>query len=55
MNLSPPTPAAVEVRNLSQSFGERWAVRNATFDVAGGSLHGFVGPNGAGKIGRAHV
>ena len=40
---------AVEVRNLSQSFGERWAVRNASFDVESGSLHGFVGPNGAGK------
>jgi ABC-2 type transport system ATP-binding protein len=43
------TPPAVEVRNLSQSFGERWAVRNASFDVEAGSLHGFVGPNGAGK------
>lgn len=40
---------AVEVRNLSQSFGPRWAVRNATFTVQKGSLHGFVGPNGAGK------
>ncbi|MBI3862041.1 MAG: ATP-binding cassette domain-containing protein, partial [Planctomycetia bacterium] len=40
---------AVEVRNLSQSFGNRWAVRNASFDVEAGSLHGFVGPNGAGK------
>ncbi|MBS0264859.1 MAG: ABC transporter ATP-binding protein [Planctomycetes bacterium] len=40
---------AVEIRNLSQSFGERWAVRNASFEVAAGSLHGFVGPNGAGK------
>src|SRR5262245_60193183 len=49
--MNPPSPsnAAVEVRNLSQSFGDRWAVRNATFDVAAGSLHGFVGPNGAGK------
>lgn len=43
------TPSAVEIRNLSQSFGERWAVRNASFDVEPGSLHGFVGPNGAGK------
>lgn len=46
------TPAdvpAIEIRNLSQSFGERWAVRNASFEVAAGSLHGFVGPNGAGK------
>ena len=58
MNQSAPAPEsavaasvapAVEVRNLSQSFGERWAVRNASFDVAAGSLHGFVGPNGAGK------
>lgn len=40
---------AVEVRNLSQSFGDRWAVRNATFNVEAGALHGFVGPNGAGK------
>jgi ABC-2 type transport system ATP-binding protein len=40
---------AVEVRNLSQSFGDRWAVRNASFDVEVGALHGFVGPNGAGK------
>jgi ABC-2 type transport system ATP-binding protein len=40
---------AVEIRNLSQSFGDRWAVRNASFDVEAGSLHGFVGPNGAGK------
>jgi ABC-2 type transport system ATP-binding protein len=53
MSQSTPAPQsdepAVEVRNLSQSFGERWAVRNASFDVASGSLHGFVGPNGAGK------
>ena len=43
------SPRAIEVRNLSQSFGERWAVRNASFEVDAGSLHGFVGPNGAGK------
>src|SRR5262249_12398259 len=49
MNDSQPAPPAVEVRNLSQSFGNRWAVRNASFDVLAGSLHGFVGPNGAGK------
>jgi len=49
MSVAVPAAPAVEVRNLSQSFGDRWAVRNATFDVAAGSLHGFVGPNGAGK------
>jgi len=41
--------AAIDVTNLSHSFGERWAVRNANFVVDAGSLHGFVGPNGAGK------
>ena len=49
MSHSAQSPPAVEVRNLSQSFGDRWAVRNASFDVESGSLHGFVGPNGAGK------
>jgi ABC-2 type transport system ATP-binding protein len=49
MSHAAPAIPAVEVRNLSQSFGERWAVRNASFDVLSGSLHGFVGPNGAGK------
>ncbi|MSR56099.1 MAG: ABC transporter ATP-binding protein [Planctomycetaceae bacterium] len=42
-------PAAIDVTNLSHSFGNRWAVRNANFTVQTGSLHGFVGPNGAGK------
>lgn len=49
MNESREAPRAVEVRNLSQSFGDRWAVRNASFEVETGALHGFVGPNGAGK------
>jgi ABC-2 type transport system ATP-binding protein len=49
MNDQSASAPAVEVRNLSQSFGDRWAVRNASFDVEAGSLHGFVGPNGAGK------
>jgi ABC-2 type transport system ATP-binding protein len=48
-NDSQQSPPAVEVLNLSQSFGDRWAVRNACFKVGAGSLHGFVGPNGAGK------
>ncbi|MGQ0636772.1 MAG: ABC transporter ATP-binding protein [Planctomycetaceae bacterium] len=47
--MSNSLPPAVDVSNLSHSFGSRWAVRNATFVVAAGSLHGFVGPNGAGK------
>lgn len=48
MSHAESTPA-IEVTNLSHSFGSRWAVRNASFRVEAGALHGFVGPNGAGK------
>jgi ABC-type multidrug transport system ATPase subunit len=40
---------AVEVKNLSKSFGEVKAVNNISFDVEEGSIFGLLGPNGAGK------
>lgn len=43
-----PTPA-VEVRNLTKSFGDFEAVRGIDFTVAAGDTFGFLGPNGAGK------
>jgi ABC-2 type transport system ATP-binding protein len=37
------------VRGLSKSFGERLAVENVGFSIAGGDVYGLLGPNGAGK------
>jgi ABC-type branched-subunit amino acid transport system ATPase component len=39
----------LSVRSLAKSFGGVQAVRDVTFDVAGGSITGLIGPNGAGK------
>lgn len=42
------TPA-VQVQNLSLSFGSFTAVNGLSLTVEQGSIHGFLGPNGAGK------
>jgi ABC-2 type transport system ATP-binding protein len=39
----------LSVRGLSQTFGDRVALDDVTFDVQPGRLTGFVGGNGAGK------
>ncbi len=41
--------SAIEVRNLSKSFGEVKAVNSISLDVEEGSIFGLLGPNGAGK------
>jgi ABC-2 type transport system ATP-binding protein len=41
--------AAVSVRKLSFSYGDRLAVNEISFDVAVGEVLGLLGPNGAGK------
>ena len=40
---------ALEVKNLSKSFGDLKAVDNASFTVPEGSIFGLLGRNGAGK------
>jgi ABC-2 type transport system ATP-binding protein len=40
---------AVEVRDLTRTFGDFVAVDHVTFEVNEGEIFGFLGPNGAGK------
>lgn len=42
-------PAALEIRNLSKSFGARRAVDAVNFSVAPSEFVALLGPNGAGK------
>ena len=39
----------ITVTGLTKRYGDRTAVDDLTFEVAGGRVTGFVGPNGAGK------
>jgi branched-chain amino acid transport system ATP-binding protein/branched-chain amino acid transport system permease protein len=47
--LPPVAGAALQVEDLSRSFGGLVALANASFSVAPGSVHALIGPNGAGK------
>jgi len=48
-----PAPPALELANLSKTYGRRnggvRAVRDVSLSVAKGEVYGFLGPNGAGK------
>ena len=39
----------IEVRNISRSYGAVKALDSISFEVSGGELFGFIGPDGAGK------
>lgn len=39
----------ISVSNLCKQFGEKTAIKNLTFEVAGGEILGLLGPNAAGK------
>lgn len=42
-------PLAIELRDVSKSFGEVQANRNISLQIERGHIHGIVGENGAGK------
>jgi ABC-2 type transport system ATP-binding protein len=41
--------AAIELRDLTKTFGQTTAVSNLNLTIPQGGLYGFIGPNGAGK------
>lgn len=41
--------AAIELRNVTKTFGQTTAVKDMDLVIPYGSLYGFIGPNGAGK------
>src|SRR5436305_7975328 len=43
-----PMPA-VELHNVTKTFGPQLAVNDLTLAVPEGSVYGFIGPNGSGK------
>jgi len=45
----PLQPIAINIENLTKSYGETIAVDRLSLDVPAGRLFGFLGPNGAGK------
>jgi len=48
--LPAPNPtAAMSLRGLWKTFGEKTAVADVSLDIPQGSFYGIVGPNGAGK------
>jgi ABC-2 type transport system ATP-binding protein len=44
-----PSIPAIEVADLTKTYGEVEAVRGVSFSVPAGEVFGFLGPNGAGK------
>lgn len=40
---------AIEIQNLTKTYGKNRGVTNLSFQVEKGTIYGFLGPNGAGK------
>src|SRR5437660_6821350 len=48
VNLEKPMPA-VEIREVTKTFGNHVAVDDLSLEVPTGCIYGFIGPNGSGK------
>ena len=40
---------AIELRDVTKTFGQTVAVENLNLTIPQGGIYGFIGPNGAGK------
>ena len=47
--ISSGSSAALEVRELVKTFGDRRVVNGVSFELQRGEIFGFLGPNGSGK------
>ena len=52
---APSSPPALELEDLSVSYGSVPAVRELTLTVGAGEIVGLIGPNGAGKSTTLHT
>ncbi len=39
----------ITLESVKKSFGDKVAVKDLTFSVAPGEIHGLLGPNGSGR------
>ena len=45
----------IQLKNLSAGYFGKPVIKNVTMEFQPGKVTVLVGPNGSGKIGRAHV
>jgi len=45
----------IQADSLSRSYGDRWAIRDVSFQAQQGEILGFLGPNGAGKTSTMRI
>ena len=43
------TSTTLSMRHLGKRYGQRWVVKDVSFDITQGQVVGILGPNGAGK------
>jgi len=52
---TPALPAAITVRGLTKSFGDKVVLDGIDLDIAQGTVFALLGPNGAGKTTMVHI